>query len=125
MNRIIKFRAWDKREKKWFPQNEYLEVTSGGNLFFNDFPVKNDYVICFDTGLYDKNGKEIYEGDIIKFSLSSFTTPRCKDVVEYNEHRGMVIIKNRTYTLESTYQKEVIGNIYENPELITSFTEAK
>lgn len=69
------------------------------------------------TGLTDKNGKEIYEGDVIK-------NDGLDCIVEYKapEFLRRVIkhdLRNQTYPFKSHHEYEVIGNIHENPELLT------
>lgn len=75
------------------------------------------------TGLKDKNGKEIYEADIVKIEYADF---KFKGVVKYDETYLAYVITN-TYTATHEYENlgdyidygiEVIGNIYDNPELL-------
>lgn len=118
MNREIKFRAWSTFKKSWidFPLVMNLEglvmIPEGGWDLNGDWeePEKLNIVLMQYTGLKDKNGNEIYFGDRLKVL----------DVV------GMEFILfdwledcNLLLCIENgTYQVEVIGNIYENPELI-------
>lgn len=145
MNRIIKFRAWDKEKKKFVPQSvtQDFEITlrfdgvfvsddgaidgteSGGRLILSQF-----------TGLLDKNGVEIYEGDIIRILYTNWPSMSLDDVRTLDQYKkdisqiGEVIFEkdrfqilfHKKYT-GSIFQgahgeKEVIGNIYSNPELL-------
>ena len=86
-------------EKGWQPR-----VTGWKNK-------KPDVVIMQYTGLVDKNGKEIYEGDIIKLTYISDPTDHKFDVVADIRHLENI-------RASSNWVIEVIGNIYENPEFL-------
>lgn len=123
--REIKFRAWHK-EKKYMII--ILDNTKQKNWFFPSLSQK--YEIMQYTGLNDKNGKEIYEGDILywtdKSELSDETLSEKAEVFWNKELlRWSVKIKifNKTHISDlSDYDNqeeiEVIGNIYENPDLL-------
>ena len=74
-----------------------------------------------DTGLKDKNGKEIYEGDIIEKTYYSYHQPECSELFEI-KYEGLSFhfehIKGSTFHLPFTEDIEIIGNIHENPELL-------
>jgi len=80
-----------------------------------------EFIYSFDevdfiesTGLNDKNGKEIYEGDIVEFKTMSKRVER--HYVEYSEYGEWCVGMHR---LPMRFQAcEVVGNIYENPELL-------
>ena len=108
--REIKFRAWDTDEKYMY------EVESLAKLAL--YP-QYRYILLQYTGLKDKNGKEIYEGDVVTFMYnSSPQTPRTGAVRWDDYYAGFMFAE---MLLEPTPREtiEVIGNIYTNPELIT------
>lgn len=131
MSREIKFRAWDKEEKCMIfdVQNTYDYGAGGCKAMEESFGclLKNrDFEVMQYTGIHDKNGKEIYEGDILK------------DVGEIKFGVWYAYLENGlggSYHITGFYIpgdsgepdrpieddqfNEVIGNIYENPELLS------
>jgi uncharacterized phage protein (TIGR01671 family) len=136
MARIIKFRVWDAENKEMFYPKK-IEWNNQGELrFFNKNSMWNiDMVIMQFTGLKDKNGKDILEGDIVKQmdidwdKTSSDTEPvnyvmkeTMRDVVTMDRF-PCYWLKNEHFGYEgedliANEDCEIIGNIYENQELL-------
>lgn len=114
----LKFRAWDARNKEMFTPKEIVFNEHYGVLFFNRFSQhNNDMVLMQFTGLKDINGKDIYDGDIVKESA-----PRgYKDIIVFEDGKYQMIRLMTSLTRESIkkYEFEIIGNLYENPELLS------
>lgn len=123
---IPKFRAWDSAKKEMF--KDTFAITESGQVVVveqesvassPDYVFVEHLVIMQSTGLKDKNGKEIFEGDIVKMAKDIYSEPTYYEVVR---HRG------GAYRLESKQHGcelwlrhtdcEVVGNIYENKELL-------
>ena len=112
--REIKFRAWDKRQRKMIGGCCNLLMGMDGCLFWNFGRSCNvlggqkftDYILMQYTGLKNKNGKEICEGDILK---DKYGVHILYSLQEY-------IRKRHNWLEDDNY--EIIGNIYENPELL-------
>lgn len=126
MNRDIKFRAWDEVSEKMLNWNEFLD-TKMKNTFIA--PESTGLILMQYTGLHDKNGKEIYEGDIVLLDCYYYEEPAFggEFKVIYDDINGMWLLvdlenKDRGFAfgeIRSYYKAEieVIGNIYDNPEI--------
>lgn len=146
MSREIKFRIYDTDEKQMFYQEDidyidinneiaYINQDGGGYDYLIDF-VYGDGKLMQYTGLKDKNGKEIYEGDILRCKcLKKCKLDSCAEkVIQYknsiiewwesgcNLGYRLRDSKGKTMMIKPTHLRtmevEVIGNIYENPELL-------
>lgn len=106
--REIKFRVWDESSAIMRSQNEYNAVVV--DCFFN-----SDLVLMQYTGMKDKNGKEIYEGDIVKIAYG-IEKPYKEIISEVIYDDGYEVDIGRLASFHNVC--EVIGNIYENPELL-------
>jgi uncharacterized phage protein (TIGR01671 family) len=128
--REIKFRAWHKVHKEMFSVFQLarnglygLEQRSDINGITTRWAAFEDIDIMQYTGLEDKNGKEIYEGDIVRYTKRHdphFNKDICS-VGEVYWNGFSYRIKGSNYgQSEEKYaiQCEIIGNIYENPELL-------
>lgn len=134
-----KFRAWDKDKKVFIPQDVFAVVTTDFKAFGimirdwenykeGEYFYEHSQELIQFTGLHDKNGKEIYEGCIVKFR--SHPDKQIFGWVEYlpNECRFCVLYYRDDFDRErnqiSYYSflhyntLEIIGNIYENQDLI-------
>lgn len=122
--REIKFRAWDEMEKLMFREQEYNtyeeinidegELIAGSNDENGDW---YELKLMQFTGLKDKNGKEIYEGDIVLIDWKDNRYGKHKGIVEWNIEQACWEF-GAGATSELDWSHEVIGNIYENPELL-------
>ena len=129
---IPNFRAWDNNRKLMIDEVVVIDLYNEciGYLYpskivqgeiVSRLPI-NDVIIMQSTGLFDKNGKEIFEGDIVENTTQTVYL-RHKFEVVWNKNYASYQLMNNGFTsnipLEEHFMSyEVIGNIYENPELL-------
>lgn len=128
---IPKFRAWDTTNKEMF--KDTFAITESGQVVVveqesivspPDYVFVEHLVIMQSTGIEDKNGKEIFEGDILAFE----TDEGIINVnVFWDSKHALFMFGSKKYNEEeplaelvevNAYPFEVAGNIYENPELL-------
>lgn len=116
--RKIKFRAWDKDNQTM----RYGNDLQGLVFFATDGmdTIGTSHTLQQFTGLYDSNKKPIYEGDIVKYMMPTplynptSYYPIISDVI--SDQENACFKTNKSSNITSSH--EVIGNIYENPELL-------
>lgn len=121
-NRVIKFRAWDKERKEWLKKSDIYDMLKDQALWNPE--MSEYYKIQQFTGLFDKNDKEIFEGDIIKFEYNPRNILICK--VEYSNYNASFDIyhyytpnNKESMPIGLTKERaEIIGNIFENSDLL-------
>lgn len=122
--REIKFRAWDKELKQMgnvlgMSFGEWVDLESGPGENDEEWRTRmKDVVLMQFTGLHDKNGKEIYEEDVVKYPFC--TGELRQGTVEWASWGTgwePFVICGKCGDVPQEDEVEVIGNIYENPEL--------
>ena len=114
----IKFKAWDIKKNMWV--NDFLIDPDNGDLLcsgYLDLNLNDDLELMQYTGLKDKDGKEIYEGDVLRW-YPNRPVNHIDVIICWDEHTA-------SFSFGAWYDHEfpdpsedslVIGNIYDNPE---------
>lgn len=125
---ILKYRAWDKHGQKMFANDEL--IIWNGNVYANDskkltcnnlkgWSIDDEYLMQ-STGLVDKNGKEVFVGDIIKCTRGCLHEVYIEKEYGGTYFGGMpaIYLKGLLSGYAWTEDEEIIGNVYENKELL-------
>ena len=121
-----KFRAWDTTKKEMF--KDTFAITESGQVVVveqedvmspPDYVFVDHLVIMQSTGIKDKNGKEIFEGDILKSNkyITSVFYERGAYRVKFRRTPNTTVIMDVISFIEK-YKTKIIGNVYENQELL-------
>lgn len=128
--REIKFRVWDKDYKKMHVcgtnAHDTMSFTMDGKAFYynlqngeGSLSEESSYILMQYTGLKDKNGKEIYEGDFFKDIADGYLWQVFYDEGCYYASSGPDTLMLQEFLMESgKCDVEIVGNIYENPGLV-------
>lgn len=123
--RELKFRAWDKEELEMISPDKLLTLYNNG--FLNEILVSAKKVTLMQyTGLKDKNGVEIYEGDILKVRSLHYEKDIGLDVVCFEkgcfclryEYWSDGLHKWRSIENYDSSDLDVVGNVHQNPDLL-------
>lgn len=123
--RKIKFRTWNKFNKKML--YEGFDISPDGNIWINQFSVREQFILMQYIGLEDKNGIEIYEGDIV---VTNNNGKDGNDICEAKDWGNQVVTIDLygvnlgcfswddKDSVNHIRYVSIIGNIHENPELL-------
>ena len=123
---IPKFRAWLKKEQKMDNEIDHISWLENELYCIGDgityMVLAEDLVLMQSTGLKDKNGKEIFEGDVVRQVRTQPTTENETITGVVTMLDGAWLIKNdyeklASYLWSETDENEIIGNIYENKDI--------
>lgn len=142
MNREIKFRVWDVENKEMLEVQEldFEPTFYGGRIAirpdqYNDYFDTEDMILMQYTGLKDKNGKEIYEGDIVKITNKNSKVIPIKSLIAQivwsEEYLAYILITTSVKDAFENlgdyidYDIEVIGNVWEDSDLLNDSENTK
>jgi len=121
--REIKFRFWNRKTKQMASWDDMENGTSSRLCSeFEDIRNEENEIMQY-TGLKDKNGKEIYEGDIVRHLPTAFNSSSGVGEIYYHKGHARFALKwvgNLEHYLDSLNSYEIIGNVYENPDLLST-----
>lgn len=121
MKERFKFRVWDKISKKMATPHAIIEESPAFFTLEHGYiiPKPDDIVLMQCSGLKDKTGKLIYEGDIVNYE--SAETNLLSVIIEWQSYEAAFWLKDKNGICSSICDCadfELLGNIYQNPELI-------
>lgn len=142
MQRELKFRAWDNKRKRFVGMGEIvfsdygettIEVVPNSQAYIGDEvhdgePQRGRFVVEQFTGIQDKDGKDIYEGDLLDYGYGRILEMRFHDgafklgIVKTLRNKKLVSCDWGELPINPR-GKEVVGNIHENPELLKEAAE--
>ncbi len=109
--KITELECLKKASGEEIPEIEYIEIDPGS--------------ICQYTGLTDKNGRRIFEGDVVSDGIENLFKVTYSEVFQFHficisskHHKDLTGGISDLYTLHKNYKLEVVGNIFDNPELL-------
>ena len=123
---IPRYRAWDTTNKEMF--KDTFSITESGQVVVveqedvmcpPDYVFVDNLVIMQSTGMVDRNGNIIFEGDIVKMAKDVYSEPTYYEVVRH--YGGAYRLESKQHGCELWLRHtdcEVVGNVYENPELL-------
>jgi uncharacterized phage protein (TIGR01671 family) len=128
--RKIKFRIWDKGRNEWVHDTAHAISLFGEYIIMGEILRRpDDSIVSLDelndldamqfTGLYDRNDKEIYEGDIVIFDVRQGGEKEPAMKRQQGKVKYTPFLCFATWDAGYCHNIKIIGNIYENPELIT------
>lgn len=117
--REFKFRGWNSKKQKM--SEPFLFDDFDTNYFIPESWYFGDFEIMQYTGLLDKNGKEIWEGDILQLNNKTVTINSFTTHVIFNQSSARFELEDTVFMgldQQFTNNLEVVGNIYEHPHLL-------